>query len=132
MTPDLPPSWQLQNVSVCLYYADTFDKEIRMRSNSRDTRENQIKLYDQRIQERRAELEKKGLNPKDFNKDKKYEHLKAKRRDIINALAAIDQVKARNEQPKEPVVEEAAPAPAPSKEKKPKKEKAAKAAPAKA
>jgi hypothetical protein len=103
-----------------------------MPSNTRDTRENQIKLYDQRIKERRADLEKKGIAPKDFNKDKMYEHLKAKRRDLIKAIAAIDAIKARNEQPKEKVVEEVAPAPAAPKEKKPKKEKKEKAAPAKA
>jgi len=102
-----------------------------MPSNTRSTRENQIKLYDQRIQQRRAELEKKGLTSKDFNKDKTYEHLRAKRRDIMRAIAAIDQIRARNEKPKEPVVEEAAPVPAAPKEKKPKKDKAAKAAPAK-
>jgi hypothetical protein len=103
-----------------------------MPSNSRDTRENQKNSYDQRIQERRADLEKKGIAPKEFNKDKTYAHLKAKRRDIINAIAAIDQIRVRNEPRKEAVAEEAAPAPAPPKEKKPKKEKAAKAAPAKA
>jgi hypothetical protein len=119
----------------CLYYAHTFEKETCMRSNSRETRENQIKMYDQSIQERRAALEKKGLAPKDFDKDKMYEHLKAKRRAIIKAIAAIDAVKARNEKPKEVVVEEVAPEPVVTKEKKPKKEKAAKtekAAPAKA
>jgi hypothetical protein len=103
-----------------------------MPSNSRETRENQIKSYDQRILERRADLAKKGRDPKDFDKDKVYEHLKAKRRDLMKALAAIDQLRARNEQPKEPVVEEAAPPPPAPKEKKPKKEKTAKAAPAKA
>jgi hypothetical protein len=103
-----------------------------MPSNSRETRENQIKSYDQRILERRADLAKKGMDPKDFDKDKVYEHLKAKRRDLMKALAAIDQLRARNEQPKEPVVEEAAPPPPAPKEKKPKKEKTAKAAPAKA
>jgi len=106
-----------------------------MPSNSRDTRENQKKSYDQRIQERRADLEKKGITPKDFKKDKVYEHLKAKRRAIINAIAAIDDRNARNEPHKEAAAEQAAPAPAPTKEKKPKKEKpekAEKAAPAKA
>jgi hypothetical protein len=103
-----------------------------MPSNSRGTRENQIKSYDQRILDRRADLERKGITPKDFNKDKVYEHLKAKRRDLMKAIAAIDQIRARNEQPKEPVMEEVAPAPPAPKEKKPKKEKAPKAAPAKA
>ncbi len=106
-----------------------------MPSQSRDTRENQIKLYDQRIQERRADLEKKGITPKEFNKDKVYEHLKAKRRAILKAIAAIDDSNARNEQHKEAAPEQTAPAPAAPKEKKPKKEKpekAEKAAPAKA
>jgi hypothetical protein len=102
-----------------------------MPSNTRATRENQIKLFDQRLQERRAELEKKGIKPKDFDRDKIYEHLKAKRRAIIKAMAVIDAGIARNEKAKEVVVEEVAPAPAPAKEKKPKKEKAEKAAPAK-
>jgi hypothetical protein len=117
---------------VCLYYALTFEKETCMPSNSRETRENQIKSYDQRILERRADLERKGIAPKDFNRDKVYEHLKAKRRDLMNAIAAIDALKVRNEQAKEKVVEEVAPPPPAAKEKKPKKEKAAKAAPAKA
>jgi hypothetical protein len=106
-----------------------------MPSQSSDTRENQKKLYDQRIQERRADLEKKGIPPKEFDKDKVYEHLKAKRRAIINAIAAIDARNARNQQPKEVAAEQAAPAPAAPKEKKPKKEKpekAEKAPPAKA
>jgi hypothetical protein len=92
-----------------------------MPSQSRDTRENQKKLYDQRIQERRAELEKKGIAPKEFDKDKVYEHLKAKRRAIMKAIAAIDASNARNEQRKEAAVEQAAPAPAAPKAKKPKK-----------
>jgi hypothetical protein len=106
-----------------------------MPSKSRDTRENQKKLYDQRIQERRGDLEKKGIAPKEFNKDGVYEHLKAKRRAIMNAIAAIDDSNARNEHRKEAAAEQAAPAPAAPKEKKPKKEKpekAEKAAPAKA
>jgi len=106
-----------------------------MPSKSSDTRENQKKLYDQRIQARRADLEKKGITPKEINKDKVYEHLKAKRRAIMNAIAAIDVSNARNEHRKEAASEQAAPAPAAPKEKKPKKEKpekAEKAAPAKA
>jgi hypothetical protein len=106
-------------------------KETCMSSSTRATRESQRNSYDQRIQERRAVLEKKGLIPKDFNKDKIYEHLKAKRRAIINAIAAIEASIARNERPKEVAAEPAAPAPAPAKEKKPQKEKAEKAAPAK-
>jgi hypothetical protein len=81
-----------------------------MPSNSRETRENQIKSYDQRILERRADLAKKGMDPKDFDKDKVYEHLKAKRRDLMKALAAIDQLRARNEQPKKEKTAKAAPA----------------------
>ena len=103
-----------------------------MRSKSRDTREDQKKLYDQRIQERRADLEKKGIGSKDFDKDKVYEHLKAKQRAIMRAIAAIDESNARNEHSEEAAAEQAAPAPAVPKEKKPKKEKPAKAAPAKA
>lgn len=108
-----------------------------MPSQSRGTRENQKNAYDQRIQERRADLEKKGIAPKEFDKDKIYEHLKAKRRAIIKAIAAIEDRNARNERHKEAVAEQAAPVPAPAvpKEKKPKKEKsekAEKAAPTKA
>jgi hypothetical protein len=106
-----------------------------MRSKSRDTRENQKKLYDQRIQERRADLEKKGITSKDINKDGVYKHLKAKQRAIMKAIAAISAGEARNEPRKEAAAEEAVPAPPPPKEKKPKKEKpekAGKAAPAKA
>ena len=106
-----------------------------MPSKSSDTRENQKKLYDQRIQERRADLEKKGIIPKEINKDKVYEHLMAKRRAIMKAIIAINVSNARNERPKEAAAEPAAPAPAAPKEKKPKKEKpekAEKAAPAKA
>ena len=106
-----------------------------MGSKSRDTRENQKKLYDQRIQERRADLEKKGINPNEFDKDKVYEHLKAKQRAIMKAIAAIDDIDARNKHPKEAAAEQATPAPAAPKEKKPKKEKQEKSekpAPAKA
>ena len=106
-----------------------------MPSKSSDIRENQKKLYDQRIQERRADLERKGITPKDFNKDKVYEHLKAKRRAIMRAITAIDASNARNEHRKEAAAEPAAPAPATPKEKKSKKEKpekAEKAAPTKA
>jgi len=106
-----------------------------MPSKSSDTRKNQKKLYDQRIQERLADLEKKGITPKEINKDKVYEHLKAKRRAIMKAIAAIDASNARNEHRKEAAAEQAAPAPAAPKEKKPKKEKpekGEKAAPAKA
>jgi len=105
-----------------------------MPSKSGDTRENQKKLYDQRIQGRRADLEKKGITTKEINKDKVYAHLKAKRRAIMNAIAAIDASNARKGNRKEAAAEPAAPAPAAPKEKKPKKEKpekAEKTAPAK-
>ncbi len=98
-----------------------------MPSQSSDTRENQRKSYDQRIQERRSDLEKKGIPPKEFSKDKVYEHLKAKRRAILNAIAAINASNVRNEHRVEAVAEQAAPAPAAPKEKKPKKEKPEKA-----
>jgi hypothetical protein len=91
-----------------------------------------MKLYDQRIQERRADLEKKGIAPKEINKDNVYEHLLAKRRAIMKALAAIEAGKARNERIKDADAEPIAPTPAAAKEKKPKKEKPAKAASAKA
>jgi hypothetical protein len=103
-----------------------------MPSNTRAVRESQRDLYDQRLQVRRAELEKKGIAPKDFNKDKVYEHLKAKRRDIVNALAAIEQVRVRNEASKQAAAEPEAPVPDAPKEKKAKKEKAAPAKAAKA
>ena len=106
-----------------------------MPSKSSDTRENQKKLYDQRIQERRADLEKRGITSKEINKDRVYKHLKAKQRSIMKAIAAINVSKARNEPREEAAAEQAAPAPAAPKEKKPKKEKqekAEKAAPAKA
>jgi hypothetical protein len=103
-----------------------------MPSKLRDTKENQIKLYDQRMQERRADLEKKGMTPKEFTKDNVYEHLKAKRRAIMKAIAAIDASNARNVHPVKADPEPPAPAPDAPKEKKPKKEKSAKAAPAKA
>ncbi len=98
-----------------------------MPSQSRDIRENQKKLYDQRIQERRAVLEKKGISAKEFNKDKVYEHLLAKRRAILKAITAIDNRNACNEHRKEAAAEQTAPAPAAPKEKKPKKEKPEKA-----
>ena len=103
-----------------------------MSSKSRETRENQKKFYDQRIQERQAHLEKKGLTTKEFNKDKVYQHLKAKQRAIMKAIAAIDNIDARNKHPKEAAVEQATPAPAAPKEKKPKKEKPEKGASPKA
>jgi hypothetical protein len=102
-----------------------------MPSKTSDTREKQMKLYDQRIQERRADLEKKGLSPDKISRDNVYEHLMAKRRAIMKAIVAINVSKARNQPRNEAAAEQAAPAPAAPKEKKPKKEKAEKA-PAKA
>lgn len=105
-----------------------------MPSKSRDTREKQRKSYEQLIQARQAELKKKGLTAKDFNKDKVYQHLKARQRAIMKAIAAIEASNKLNERNKEAAVEPAAPAPAAPKEKKPKKEKSEKvekAAPAK-
>ena len=96
-----------------------------MPSKSRDTREDQMKLYDQRIQERRADLEKKGVTPKEINKDTVYVHLRAKRRAIMKAIVAIDAGNARNEPRKEAAAEQAAAAPVAPKKKKLKKEKAA-------
>ena len=106
-----------------------------MRSKSRDTRENQKKLYDQRIQERRATLEKKGITSQGIDKDNVYKHLKAKQRAIMKAIAAIDESNARNARRKEAAAGQAAPAAAAPKEKKPRKEmpeKAEKPTPAKA
>jgi hypothetical protein len=74
------------------------------------------------------------ISSKEFNKDKLYEHLNAKQRAIMRAIAAIDASVARNEHRKEAAAEQADPAPAAPKEKKPQKEKpekAEKAAPSK-
>ena len=106
-----------------------------MSSQSRATRENQKKLYDERLQARQSILEKRGIGPAEFKKDKVYEHLKAKHKAIVKAIAAIDASLARKDQPHARDARKAAPAPAPA-EKKQKKEKpekpakAAKAAPA--
>lgn len=98
-----------------------------MQSESRATRENQKKTCEQLIQARLADLKKKGLSPKEYDKDKVYEHLKAKQRALMKAIAAIDALEARKVHAVEAAAEEAAPIPAAPKEKKPKK----KAAPAK-
>lgn len=106
-----------------------------MSSQSRATRENQKKLYDERLQARQSVLEKRGVAPAEFKKDKVYEHLKAKQEAIVRAIAAIDASLARKQQPEAKDAKKAPPAPAPT-EKKQKKEKpenaakAAKAAPA--
>jgi hypothetical protein len=104
-----------------------------MSSQSRATRENQKKLYDERLQARQTVLEKRGIAANEFKKDKVFQQLKAKHQAITKAIAAIDASLAR----KEPLVakdetKKPAPAPAPTekKQKKEKPEKAAKAAPA--
>ena len=101
-----------------------------MSSQSRATRENQKKLYDESLQARQTVLEKRGLAPKEFKKDKVYEHLKAKQQAIVKALAAIDASLTRKQHLEAKDPKEAAPAPAPTekKQKKEKPEKAAKAA----
>lgn len=103
-----------------------------MSSQSRATRENQKKLYDERLQARQTVLEKRGAAPSEFKKDKVYEHLKAKHQAIIKAIAAIDTSLKRKEHPEAKGAKEAAPAPVPTekKQKKEKPEKVAKAAPA--
>ena len=61
-----------------------------MSSQSRATRENQKKLYDERLQARQTVLEKRGMAPGEFKKDKVYGKLKAKHQAITKAIAAID------------------------------------------
>jgi hypothetical protein len=109
-----------------------------MSSQSRATRENQKKLYDEQLQARQSVLEQRGMAPTEFKKDKVYEHLKARHQAIVKAIAAIDAGLKRKEQAAAKDAGKAAPAPAPT-EKKQKKEKpekaekpakAAKAAPA--
>jgi hypothetical protein len=103
-----------------------------MSSQSRATRENQKKLYDERLQARQNVLEKRGMAATEFKKDKVYEHLKAKHKAIVMAIAAIDASLARKEHPGTKSANKAASAPATQekKQKKEKPEKAAKAAPA--
>jgi len=101
-----------------------------MSSQSRVTRENQKKQYDDRLQARQNVLEKRGMAPTEFKKDKVYEHLKAKHQAIVKAIAAIDASLARKEHPEAKDANKAAPAPAPTKQKKEKPEKVPKAAPA--
>ena len=103
-----------------------------MSSQSRTTRENQKKVYDERLRARQTVLEKRGMAPNEFKKDKVYEHLKAKHQAVVKAIAAIDASLARKEQVVAKDAKKAPPAPAPTekKQKKEKPEKAAKAAPA--
>lgn len=98
-----------------------------MSSQSRATRENQKKLYDGRLQARRSVLEKRGMAPTEFKKDKVYEHLAAKHRAVVSAIAAIDAGLARKEHLTAKDASKAASAPAAT-EKKHKKEKPDKAA----
>ena len=93
-----------------------------MSSQSRATRENQKRLYDERLLARRNLLEKRGMAPTEFKKDKVHEHLKAKHQAIVQAIAAIDASLTRKELPEAKDAKKAAPAPAPT-EKKQKKEK---------
>lgn len=104
-----------------------------MSSQSRATRENQKKLYEERLQARQNVLEKRGMAPTEFRKDKIYEHLKAKQQSIVSAIAAIDAGLKRKEQAaiKDVNKETAAAAPQEKKQKKEKSEKAANPAPAK-
>jgi hypothetical protein len=97
-----------------------------MSSQSRATRENQKKLYDERLQARQNVLEKRGMLGTEFKKDKVYEHLKAKQQAMVKAIAAIEASLARKEHSESKDANKAAPAPAPA-EKKQKKEKPAKA-----
>jgi hypothetical protein len=103
-----------------------------MSSQSRATRENQKKLYEGRLQARQTVLEKRGMAPQEFKKDKVYQHLKAKHQAVIKAIAALDASLTRKEHPGAKDAKQAARAPAPTekKQKKEKPEKAAKAAPA--
>ena len=98
-----------------------------MSSQSRATRENQKKLYDERLQARQNLLEKRGMAATEFKKDKVYEHLKARHQAIVNAVAIIDARLTRKEHPEAKDAKKQAPAPAPT-EKKQKKEKPEKAA----
>ena len=98
-----------------------------MSSQSRATRENQKKLYDERLQARQAVLEKRGMALNEFKKDKVYQQLKAKHQAITKAIAAIDASLARKEHVVATDAKKAPPAPA-STEKKQKKEKPEKAA----
>jgi hypothetical protein len=91
-----------------------------MSSKSRETRENQKKMYEQQIQERKSILEKKGITPKDFKKDNVYAHLQADLKSVMKAIAAINDSDMRNANRGKAGAETAA-AEA-SKEKKPKKE----------
>jgi hypothetical protein len=98
-----------------------------MSSQSKATRESQKQLLEGRLQARQAILEKKGVAAAEFKKDKVYQHLQAKHKAIVKAMAVIDEIAARKERAAVKEVSKAAPPPAPD-EKKPKKEKAEKPA----
>ena len=93
-----------------------------MSSQSRATRDSQKKLYEERLQERQSLLEKRGMAPTEFKKDKVYQHLKAKHQAIVQAIAAIDASLTRKELPETKNADKSAPT-APPAEKKRKKEK---------
>ena len=104
-----------------------------MSSQSRATRENQKKLYDECLQARQNVLEKRGIALTEFKKDKVYEHLKAKHQAIVKAIAAIDASLKRQEHTEARDANKAAAAPTPTEKKQKKEEKPdkpAKAAPA--
>ena len=97
-----------------------------MSSQSRATRESQKRAFEARLQARQGILEKRGLAPPDFRKDKVYQHLKARHEAIVSAIAVIEALAHKAQPAGKPAVKaESAPAPA---EKKPKKEKAEKPA----
>ena len=96
-----------------------------MSSQSRATRESQKRAFEARLQARQGILEKRGLAPPDFRKDKVYQHLKARHEAIVSALGVIDEL-AKRAQPQPKEASKPAPEAAPV-EKKPKKEKAEKA-----
>ena len=101
-----------------------------MSSQSRATRENQKKLYDERLQARQTVLEKRGIAANEFKKDKVYQQLKAKHQAVTEAIAAIDASLARKEPLAAKDAKKAVPSPAPTdkKQQKEKPEKVAKAA----
>ena len=97
-----------------------------MSSQSKATRENQRKHLEGQLKARQGTLEKRGVAPADFRKDKVYQHLKARHEAIVSAIAVIEALAQKAQPAAKPAVKaESAPAPA---EKKPKKEKAEKPA----
>ena len=96
-----------------------------MSSQSKATRENQRKHLEGQLKARQGTLEKRGVAPANFRKDKVYQHLKARHEAIVSALGVIDEL-AKRAQPQPKEASKPAPEAAPV-EKKPKKEKAEKA-----